>query len=541
MAAPLLVSLTSASKRSRIVAGLTFATFFIFLISRLPEPGALLFGRPRPLQPLPNSQGPPAYDGPRFELFDIRDFADEVEITTLHIKVKEEPTPLAPPSKGSPGLARPNQKPSWASQSPSTPNGHLIARDTDAVDPNAPPPIQRKLPIALPKLVKHRLDAPEFNLSTFDEPIPGVPPAIINLEFPRKKFQPDASNIIFGVATMLERMPETLRNIQHWGAHTNARFVVVHEPQNVTLRPGEPSAEEMTRLYREAGIDHVTLIEKDAGWGERFVSLLGTLHAHMEEQIEWAVLMDDDTFFFDLDAVLKMLSKYDPSQPWYVGALSDNKWNINNGGLYAVGGAGVFLSRAMMATMAPYADSCFPKEGTEMGGDTLVGQCIHTHTLTKITLEHGLHQLDLHGDVTGFYEAPRPQPLSVHHWKSWHHHDIPAVATVAHACGRSCVLRNFVFADGWVMSNGFSIIKHGYNATELATQHPYAMERTWKETIWEVEDSWRYSLAPLKKRDEDKVQFLMERSVVGMDGSVTVYYVRREEGVGRGLIRIIWR
>ncbi|KAF3771092.1 family 31 glycosyltransferase, partial [Cryphonectria parasitica EP155] len=363
----------------------------------------------------------------------------------------------------------------------------------------------------------------------------------ITLEFPPKKQSPDASKMIFGVATTLDRMPENLRNFQHWAARTSARLVVVHEPRNETLRPGEPSAEEMEQLFKGAGIERITLVERDQGWGERFVSLLGVLHDRMEPQVEWAVLMDDDTFFLDLDAVQAMLAKYNPSQLWYVGALSDNKWNINNGGLYAVGGAGIFISRPLLETMRPFADGCFPEEGTMAGGDTLVGQCIHRHTTTKLTLEHGLYQLDLHGDVTGFYEAPRPQPLSVHHWKSWHHHDIPAVATVARVCGRPCVLQNFRFQDGWQMSNGFSIVKYGYGDAELAVQHPQAMEHTWKHTEWEIEDSWDYSFAPLKERDEGKVQFLMEKSVVELDGSVTLYYVRRKNGIGNGLIRMIWR
>jgi len=84
-------------------------------------------------------------------------------------------------------------------------------------------------------------------------------------------------------------------------------------------------------------------------------------------------------------------------------------------------------------------------------------------------------------------------------------------------------------------------VRYGYNETYLAEQHPRAMERTWKNTIWDVEDSWQYSMAPLKERDGAKVQYLNEKTVVDDDGTVTSFYIRREDGVGRGLIRVIWK
>lgn len=511
----------AVSKRSRIVAALVFATVVFFCLTRLGSGGsALLFRTPGRSHAGEQPQQPLGYNGPRFDLFGIHDMAAEVQVATLNIKSKQ-PSPKS--KTHSPSLnakSRPD-------------HGHHAPRQESSS-------LQRQLPIALPTFATHRLDSPTFNITDLDLPIPGVPPAIMTLEIPTKPKQPDASKIIFGVATLLDRLPDTLRNFAHWGAHTNARFVAVHEPRNTTLRPGEPTPDEIRRMYQNAGFNHFTLIERDAGWGERFVGLLDLLNQRLETQTEWAVLIDDDTFFFDMDAVLEMLSKYDTAKPWYVGTLSDNKWNVNNGGLFAMGGAGVFLSRPLIQTVGPLAASCFPKDGTTAGGDTLVGECIHRHTTTKLSLEHGLHQLDLHGDVTGFYEAVRQQPVSVHHWKSWHHHDLPTIASVGQACGRPCVLQNLRFQDGWQMANGFSIYKYGYNETELARQHPQAMEHTWKLTEWDIEDSWKYSLAPLKDRDENKVQFLMERSVVGDDGTLTLYYVRRIMGIGAGIIRVVW-
>lgn len=566
--APTALMSLASSKRSRVVTALIFTTFVLFFFSRLGEPGAYLVGAGgAKKQSLAEQQQHQAeYKGPRFELFGIPDFAAEVEVATLNIKVKEEAPGAGTPAEEKTGLtlltwdefSRNKDHSQAYSQSPSpSPARRDSWHESRDSHDSSISSLQYQLPISLPVPTKHDLSAPDFNISDLEAPRPGTPPASVSLSLPPLRPQPDASKLIFGVATMLERMPENLRNFQHWAAHTNARFVVVHEPQNTTLRPGEPSPDDVRRLYRDAGIPHLDLVERDLGWGRRFVSLLGELGRRVRSTTDWGVLIDDDTFFFDLEAVQGMLAKYDPSRPWYVGTLSDNKWNVNNGGLYAMGGAGVFVSRDLLKTMGPLADAgaCFPAppepdpehpdqlrdRDADAGGDVLVGRCVHRHTTTKLTLEHGLYQLDMHGDVTGFYEAVRPQPLSAHHWKSWHHHDLPGVGAVARACGRACVLQSFRFRDGWQMSNGFSLVRYGYGANELAAQHPLAMEHTWKRTVWDIEDSWDYSLAPLKERDEGKVQFLMEKSVVEDAGTVVLYYVRRENGVGKGLVRVTWR
>lgn len=543
MSTKLLVLLTS-SKRSRVVTALVFGTFVLVCVLRLNSTTARIFSRPSissasTLTPI----GIPDYGGPRFNIFGIPDFADAIEVATLEIKIKED----NPKSKGGGSKEPLSNAPAKFSTSETTPEDTLnTRRDAASTSPPTLSTLQQQLPIALPQFYPHRLDGPDFNIADLEHPPAGVPPATITLELPSKPApQPDASSLIFGVATTLDRLPSTLRSFRHWAANTHAHFVILHEPHNTKLRPGEPTAAEVITMYREAGIENLDMIEQDAGWVERFVGLLNVTHRVMERtpSAKWAVLIDDDTFFFDLQVVLSRLQKYDYRAEWYVGALSENKWNINNGGLYAVGGAGVFISKGLLDTLAPHAGTCFPHSDkpTTLGGDMLVGLCIHRWTTTKLTLEHGLRQLDIHGDPSGFYEALREQPLSVHHWKSWHQVDMPTVAAVAAKCGRECVLRNYKFQDGWQMSNGFSIVRYGYKESYLAEQHPLAMEHTWKGTIWDIEDSWQYSLAPLKERDGRKVQYLNEKTLVNDDGTVTIFYVRREKGVGRGLIRVVWK
>ncbi|KAI3394271.1 hypothetical protein diail_2974 [Diaporthe ilicicola] len=532
-----------ANKRSRVVAAGVFAVFVFFFLFRIgggSDSG--FYGSRKPTVEEP--QQPPPYSGPRVELFGLKNFGAEVEFATLNIRVKEQQShPSDSTSTNSQNAHAQKPAAAAAAKPPQFEQSRPDHSRRQGYGIFSPSPLQQQLPIALPKFRTHRVDSPDFNETELETPVPGTPPASTTITIPPKNKAPDASRITFGVATLLSRMPDALQNFKHWAAHTDARFVVVYEPQDTEARPGEPSAEEIKKMYRDAGIGHLFLVESDKGWGERYLSLLSWLSSTVEKQTDWVALIDDDTFFFDMDTLMGMLNKYDPAEPWYVGRLSENKWNINNGGFFAIGGAGVFMSRPLIEALGPHAESCWvDRREDASGGDGVVGDCVYRHTTTKLSIEHGLFQLDLHADVTGFYEAVRRQPVSVHHWKSWHHHDLPTVASVADVCGKPCALQNFRFQDGWQMANGFSIVKYSYNETELAAQHPEAMEHTWKRTIWDIDDSWTYSLEPLKPRDEGKVQFLVEKSVRDDAAkTTTIYYVRREEGIGKGLIRVVWQ
>lgn len=489
--------LSLASKRTKLVASLVFALFVVFFISRVGDSKtSTSFFKP---SPNPESEKPkPA--APKFHLFGIPGFGAEIEVATLNIKAREP------------------------------------ADETKAVAHQQP--LLTDIPIALPKFSTFHLDDPDFNSTAIDILPPGQPPATVTVDVAPSRNPPDASNIIFGAATTLQRLPDALLGFKHWAANTRTRFVFIVEPQNTTARPGEQTSDEMVTLYRQAGIS-LTLIESTEKYLDRYVALLGTLYDHLEPRTEWVSILDDDTFFFSMETLQNMLEKYDTSQEWYVGATSENKWNLNDGGIFAIGGAGIFFSRPLIKKIGPHSDDCVHLDN--IFGDSRVADCVFKYTTTKLSMEHGLYQLDLHGDVTGFYEAVRPQPVAVHHWKTWHKHDMPTVASVSSVCGQECVLQSFRFKDGWQMTNGFSIVKYSYNETELASQITESMEHTWKKTIWDIPTSWKYSLEPLKPKDGGKVQYVIEKSEKDPSmGTVTLYYVRRKDGYGQGLIRVIW-
>lgn len=452
-----------------------------------------------PIHGKPAAVSPSAPEPPTFELFGIPRFAASVDIATLNIRVRPSDVKI---------------------------------------------PITQKIPISLPvfRTVRPGERAPNSSSPTpsdqiLEEISKGVAQATVTVDVARTSPTPDASHIVFGVATNLERLPDAFRGFKNWATNTQARFVISVAPHN-PRNPNEMTPSQAVDLFKRHGMQ-LTILESREDVLTRYVSLLQVLHDHLDANTTWASIIDDDTFFFDMHRLLAMLNKYPTDEPYYVGSTSENKLFLKDGGLFAIGGAGIFMTTPLLRQLSPHFKDC--ARGPIKFGDAHVGDCVLDYSYTKLSIEQGLYQLDLHGDVTGFYEAARPQPVAVHHWKSWHHHDIPNTALVGDVCGKQCILQTYEFQDGWQMTNGFSMVKYSYDKRKAAAQIQGAMEHTWDDTIWVIPDSWRYSLEPLKPKDEGKVQFLMEKVEDGEEAdSMTLYYVRRQGGVADGVIRVTW-
>ncbi|KAI1335720.1 hypothetical protein F5Y15DRAFT_239119 [Xylariaceae sp. FL0016] len=405
------------------------------------------------------------------------------------------------------------------------------------------PPVLERLPVDFPGFSKVDLYGEPERTGILD-----IPELKIEVNVAPPLPVPDASEIVFGGATTLNRLNDSLDSIRHWAAGTGARLVIVTPevelpPTNDNdSTPRAPSAAEVIQAYAAAGIK-LSVVESAGDWVERYVSLLDILPSHVRhDSTRWVGLIDDDTFFFSTRALLRTLHKYDAGLPQWVGAHSEYAPWLWAGGLNCVGGAGVFLSIPLLAQLRGKAADCLALSRTH--GDKALSLCIYKHTTTKLSVEHGLHQLEMFGDPSGFYEAVRPQPLSAHHWKSWHWRDMAAVARVARVCGDACVLQSFRFADGWLMTNGYSVVRYGYSDEELAAQNEFDMEHSWDNPGDDDDDegSWRYSLGPLRPKDRNKVQFQLARAVEDADrGTVTLLYVKRTKGIGEGVVQVVWR
>lgn len=168
---------------------------------------------------------------------------------------------------------------------------------------------------------------------------------------------------------------------------------------------------------------------------------------------------DDDTFYPDFDSVIEMLSTYNSKEDFIIGSLSDNAEAFQQFGYMAYGGAGVFISRSLMAKMNQpgvcmsaffqallrkssstddanpclTVQHCMDRFTHFFGGDAMLSYCaaygmfprneaasiaaVKTKLISRLEVQPSLHQLDLK-DATGFFHSGRVT-TSLHHLLSW--------------------------------------------------------------------------------------------------------------------------
>lgn len=353
-------------------------------------------------------------------------------------------------------------------------------------------------------------------------------PIPVTLQAPKPEKPADASHIDFGVATTVTRLNESLDQFVHWAGYTHTRIFALIEPDE------SHTALDGVRAKADALGINLFVTEADDDYLHRYFALIPLLESHSRPSTRWACIIDDDTFFPSMPALVDALDAYDHNTPMYIGGLSEGIPQIAVFGLIAFGGAGVFLSRPLMSELVTVYDEC---EQMTFTGDRRIANCIYQYTSTRLTVDHRLHQLDLMEDASGFFESGRDLPLSVHHWKSWFTADMPKLSLISDLCGPSCLLRRFKFSDDWMLTNGFSIVKYGFKPSP----NDLTMEMTWEPHNGANTESYLHELGPLRPKDDEKISYLLEDSVIEPDGTVKQWYIKRDSKHGDEILELSWR
>lgn len=147
-----------------------------------------------------------------------------------------------------------------------------------------------------------------------------------------------------------------------------------------------------------------------------FRSILETYRLGDNEEVKWYVMGDDDTLFF-VDNLVEVLSKYDHTKYYYIGANSET-FAANQAFSFdmAFGGAGYALSFALVEALAPVMDECIERNAYSKSSDNITASCCADLGVT-LTIEKGFHQFDVMGDVSGLLSShPQSPLLSIHHF-----------------------------------------------------------------------------------------------------------------------------
>jgi len=380
----------------------------------------------------------------------------------------------------------------------------------------------------------------------------GLPPCTIEIDVDVPNFHTTATEdtrvLLLGIATRLSRLEDSLIEMQRWLSHTGTRLVVLI----VDVSDLENEKEMIADLYAKAAkltIDMVLNSYLDTGDSEglKNFGLAGPLReeARKLQEVKWVGVIDDDTFFVSLSQMVAKLNTFDHRLPLYIGQLSEGFTRISNEGFKAWGGGGIFLSVPLLDELADHSEEC---KSLDVGfGDILWRDCIYhvTSPTVKLSLLEGLNQMDFWGDPSGWYEAGHDPIFTVHHWKSWHFHPIPAAHLVADVAGPDSFLQRYSFAEvSSVLTNGYSLVHYpagipDLGLTEATMSEDVGVERSpsWKE--------FHFSMGrtrPVMRVGTEKQSWLFCHALTDSDGSVRQFYLRKNiDGKGtNSLIEIDW-
>ncbi|KAL3419858.1 hypothetical protein PVAG01_08356 [Phlyctema vagabunda] len=385
--------------------------------------------------------------------------------------------------------------------------------------------------------------AVQLNLDQATTLPPTLPPIEVPITNSPTPDRVDASSLIFGVSTTFSRFnDEAAGPVKEWarwltdgkGNSNGATLVLcLHEATE------DQFAAARSKLA-EVGIDAtVQASDSSLDMPGRYLALVPALYNHSSRTTrKYFALIDDDTFFPSISALVSTLSKYNPTKPYYIGAFTERvDWIMDHKVPMAYGGGGVFLTAPLAKDLVDLAPTCLKKdEGSgkylEWGeqGDLLLYNCLHNHTETTLTFMPQLHQMDQWGDSSGFYESGQ-LPLSLHHYKSWHHLAPERVHLVADACGLDCVLQRFQFKDNWIISNGYSVAEYpqgiNFDIMQMEGTFDNGFGKDGREDV-----SLSYSFGPLRKslaRTGRKRSWELLDAKSDGGGRVTQVYVKKRD------------
>jgi hypothetical protein len=354
--------------------------------------------------------------------------------------------------------------------------------------------------------------------------------------------QVDASRLLFAASTTFKRFSEQETTpVAEWSrwltdgmGHSNGAGLILAlfnatEEQLATARD----------TLDTIGVNHTVVRSSDElDMAGRYVDLVNMMHNHpTRKRREYFALIDDDTFFPYPDELMNVLSEYNPTRPFYIGTFTERvDWMLGNQAPMAYGGGGIFLTAPVLQRVAEELP-CLEKQDNgnyvldANQGDRLLFNCLHKYTEITLTYLPSLHQEDQFGDPSGFYESGQ-LPLSLHHFKSWHHIRPAQIHTVADACGETCVLQRFQFTDDYIISNGYSIAHYpgGIDFDPLLMEGTFDDGNKEKEPPEFGEVVFVYSFGMLRKSLNNtgkKKQWELLGSKKEGDGRVKQVYLKR--------------
>lgn len=228
-----------------------------------------------------------------------------------------------------------------------------------------------------------------------------------------RRYDTEAGHIVFAIGAYSKFWPIRKEYIKQWWRPNKTRGVVWLD-QHVRTHPSDTSA--LPELRVSGSTTNFTFTnpqgKRSALRIVRMVSETIRLGMH---NVRWFVMGDDDTVFM-VDNLVRVLSKYDHRQFYYIGSLSESHiQNIFLSYSMAYGGGGFAISYPLAKALAKMQDGCIQRYPGLYGSDDRMHACL-AELGVPLTKENGFHQYDIFGSLLGLLGAHPVTPLvSIHH------------------------------------------------------------------------------------------------------------------------------
>ncbi|KAK6142081.1 hypothetical protein DH2020_012183 [Rehmannia glutinosa] len=220
-------------------------------------------------------------------------------------------------------------------------------------------------------------------------------------------------HVVFGIAASSSLWDKRKEYIKLWWRPDETRGVVwlddsvkISEKENKSLPEirisGDTSSFDYTNKQGKRSALRISRVVSE------------TLRLGMKD-VRWFVMGDDDTIFI-VENLLRVLSKYDHNQYYYIGSSSESHiQNILFSYTMAYGGGGFAISYPLAKELEKMQDRCIQRYPALYGSDDRIQACM-AELGVPLTKETGFHQYDVYGNLLGLLGAHPVTPLvSLHH------------------------------------------------------------------------------------------------------------------------------
>ncbi|XP_019155346.1 PREDICTED: uncharacterized protein LOC109152214 [Ipomoea nil] len=249
----------------------------------------------------------------------------------------------------------------------------------------------------------------------------------------------------------------------------------------------------------------------------------------------WVIMGDDDSIFL-VDNLVDLLAQYDHTKYYYIGGHSEFiPANYHFSFKNAFGGAGIVLSFPLAMAMADGIMDCLKRYSYLHSSDNTTAFCI-ADLGVNLTPHQGFHQIDMHGDISGFLSYHPNAPLiSLHHFdmvnpifpsmnraESARHFMAAANSDQPRMLQQLICFhrpRNWSFSVAW----GYSANIYEKIMPRSYLQNPIETFQTWYPNP--RQPNWIFDVRKRPTTDPCLVPhaFFLESSVTGRDEIVTTY------------------